>query len=167
MTASSASHAFPGPRPLKTTLLSAFAHAKYCTMDVAAVLHRYTVPQSRAGEWAAEAKRRRKDGTRFRAVIATPERRVPTASAVARPVNKAPARRAVITTPQSGGPFARAPPASNSESARGSKPQGRDPLGARFTRAGPACRTRLSTSFTFSEIEGDDAIRSARCAKQP
>ena len=32
----------------------------------------------------------------FGAVIATPARRDPTASAVARPVNKAPARRAVI-----------------------------------------------------------------------
>jgi hypothetical protein len=32
----------------------------------------------------------------FGAVIATPERRAPTASAVARPVNKVPARRAVI-----------------------------------------------------------------------
>ncbi len=41
------------------------------------------------------------------AVIATPERRDPTASAVVRPVNKAPGRWAVITTPQSGGPFAR------------------------------------------------------------
>jgi len=49
MTASSASHAFPGPRPLKRTLLSAFAHAKYCTMDVAAVLHRYTKRPSIAG----------------------------------------------------------------------------------------------------------------------
>ena len=49
------------------------------------------------------------------AVIATPERRDPTASAVVRPVNKAPGRRAVITTPQSGGPFARVPPASNTE----------------------------------------------------
>ena len=36
----------------------------------------------------------------FGAVITTPERRDPTASAVARPVNKAPARRAVIATPQ-------------------------------------------------------------------
>jgi hypothetical protein len=66
----------------------------------------------------------------FGTVIATPERRDPTASAVARPVNKAPARRAVIATPQSGGPFVRVPPASNAESARGSKPQGRDPLGS-------------------------------------
>jgi len=42
MTASSASHALHGPRPLKRTLLSALAHATYCTIDVAAVLHRYT-----------------------------------------------------------------------------------------------------------------------------
>jgi hypothetical protein len=42
------------------------------------------------------------------AVITTPERRDPTASAVARPVNKAPARRAVMATPRSGGPFASA-----------------------------------------------------------
>jgi hypothetical protein len=51
----------------------------------------------------------------FGAVITTPQRRDPTASAVARPVNKAPARRVVIATLQSGGPFARVPPASNTE----------------------------------------------------
>lgn len=51
----------------------------------------------------------------FGAVIATPERRDPTASAVARPVNKAPARRAVIAIAASGEPFARVPPASSTE----------------------------------------------------
>ena len=76
------------------------------------------------------------------AVITTPERRDPTASAVARPVNKAPARRAVIATPRSGGPFARVPPASNSMSSARIEAARPRPAGARFTRAGPRERTR-------------------------
>ena len=51
----------------------------------------------------------------FGAVIVTPERRDPTASAVAIAVNKAPAPREVITAPQGGGPLAQVSPANNTE----------------------------------------------------
>jgi hypothetical protein len=105
----------------------------------------------------------------FGAVIATLERRDPTASAVARPVNKAPVRRAVITTPQSGGPFARVPPASNTTMSARIEAAGPRPLGARFTRAGPACRTRPSKAlsdkrdyrYSFRARREDD--RGSRC----
>ena len=99
------------------------------------------------------------------AVITTLERRDPTASAVARPVNKAPGRRAVITTPRSGGPFARVPPASNSiESARIEAARPR-PAGARFTRAGPRERTRPQfLCLVSSSMPAATQIRNVRGA---
>ena len=100
------------------------------------------------------------------AVIATPERRDPTASAVARPVNKAPGRRAVITTPQSGGPFARVPPASTQNEREDRSRQAETLLGL-GSREPVRLAGRAPQHRSLSEIEGDDAIRSARCAKQP
>jgi hypothetical protein len=104
----------------------------------------------------------------FAAVIATPERRDPTASAVARPVNKVPARRAVLTTPQSGGPFVRVPPASNStKSARIEARKAETPLGSVHESRSGLPDAPLNLLHSFQSSEGHDAIRSARGAKQP
>ena len=66
----------------------------------------------------------------FGAVIATPERRASTASAVARPVNKAPARRAVIAiAAQRRALRASASGEQHLNEVRGLKPKVRDPLG--------------------------------------
>jgi len=46
---------------------AAIAHATYRTVDVhQSYIVTRSVPPSHTGEWVAEAKRRRKDGTRFR-----------------------------------------------------------------------------------------------------
>ena len=89
----------------------------------------------------------------FGAVIATPERRDPTASAVARPVKKAHVRRAVITTTQSGGPFVRVPPASNNNEREDRSRKAETPLGLGLLEPVRLCRTRPQPPFTAFKEE--------------
>src|SRR5687767_12848485 len=64
------------------------------------------------------------------------------ATAVARPVKKAPAFGAVIAAPACRRPLTREPPASDTVSRKGSTPHGRDASAARFTRARSAASGR-------------------------
>jgi hypothetical protein len=138
-------------------------------MDIASV---YIVAPKHLCTASASGRPKRSGGGKMApavgAVITTPERRDPEASAVARPVNKAPARRAVITTPQSGGTFARVPPASNSTmSARIEAARPRPSWGSVHESRSGMLDAPLNPFTLFKATKGMTALGSARGAKQP
>jgi hypothetical protein len=90
----------------------------------------------------------------FGTVITTPERRGPTASAVARPVNKVPARRAVIAIAAKRRALRASASGEQLRNEREDRSRKAETSWARFTRAGPAFpdAPRMSTYFCQNGI---------------